>query len=296
MKNKPLYTTSKKSVGKDDRTYLSDDFKRLPKIVDAGNIQPRGRINSYWLTNPPSLSKYASKIPKNLLNDYTNPERVREKFGLRSIEFGNWLNDNDRIEFLVSLADCLHLIKSIYKIKSTNIGKGILSVSLGARGKGGKVSAHYEGGLKVINITKPHVANGSFMHEFAHHVDYYFSSDKYGLPSGGKSRNTSIFEDRLKVPIVKEFESVFEKLYIGDNEFTSFALSMERSSNYLASRVEVWARVSEVYFRIKRKETNNVMYTKTLNRYKHEEKYPSEHLVKKAIPHIDTIYKSYFSK
>ncbi len=292
-----LYTKSSKNIGKDDREFLGEQFNRLTKMIDAGKIVPHGRIQSYWSSKPEvNLKKYTTNVPKEMIDVYTDPEKTCKYFGLRSIEFGNWLNDNERIQFLVGIADCLYLIKRMYSLSSPKkIGKNELSISLGARGRGGKAAAHYEGGNKVINITKPHVTAGAFMHEFAHHVDFSSRIPRYGIPSGGASRSISIFEDRLKAPTpVNWFEKLFEKLYIYNNKFTDFAEQMKQDTDYMASRVEVFARTSEVYFRMKQKGTKNKIFTSSRYNYKHSEGYPTEGYVEKATMELDNIYEMYF--
>jgi hypothetical protein len=48
--------------------------------------------------------------------------------------------------------------------------RGNLSVALGSRGKG-NACAHYEPGLRVVNLTKQY-GDGSLAHEFAHFLDH----------------------------------------------------------------------------------------------------------------------------
>lgn len=91
-------------------------------------------------------------------------------FGLRGVEFGNWMEDaasqvhvNRCAEAFVDLAETLGLRRQDVSLN------GRLALAFGARGSGA-AAAHYEPGKTVINLTKLGGA-GTLAHEWAHALD-----------------------------------------------------------------------------------------------------------------------------
>lgn len=289
---------------------LNDGFTHpdnVIKIVDYGSIAPDGRIADHWKHAKIVFNKSkflhdrkSHTISNDKLSQYVNVEYICKTYGIRGLEFGNWMTEKDRIENIIGLGDCLERIVKTFNIKPFDVGKNILRIALGARGKGGKVAAHYERSYNVINITKPYADYGSFFHEYSHYVDNvlgsHFSNSHYrfSMLSGDNSRDTSISNELLTANFpYNSMEEVFECLYVDSNKPntpTSFATNMIESTSYLASRVEVWARTCEVYFNLKGRPFN-----KMLGKYHHEAiKYPKEELVKLAMPNIDKLFNAYF--
>lgn len=115
------------------------------------------------------------------------PEDYMKTFGFYGVEFGNWIegktrqeNLNRSYDALLDLADALNLPP-----KALSLG-GTLSLRFGSNGHGGRhaPAAHYELGLKAINLTKRNGA-GCLAHEWFHALDNYF---------GGKD-HTEMFSD-----------------------------------------------------------------------------------------------------
>lgn len=108
-------------------------------------------------------------------------DRLMETFGLRGVNFGNWLKGsspkllrerqlhlNHAFDALMDLADLTGLPP---KALSLN---GMLGLAIGAQGNGGGAAAHFVPGVNEINITREHGA-GSLAHEWAHALDHYFA-------------------------------------------------------------------------------------------------------------------------
>lgn len=108
-------------------------------------------------------------------------ERLLETFGLRGVNFGNWLKGsspkllrerqlhlNHAYDALMDLAELTGLPP---KALSLN---GMLGLAIGAQGSGGVNAAHFVPGVNEINITRAHGA-GSLAHEWAHALDHYFA-------------------------------------------------------------------------------------------------------------------------
>ncbi|MBR5432626.1 MAG: hypothetical protein IK119_09670, partial [Bacteroidales bacterium] len=124
------------------------------------------------------------KITRTGMPDYrggknVTPDDILNTFGFRGGEFGNWLNAEERQQFLNYAYDAFMDLANLLGIspKALSLG-GELSIAFGARGKGSTtagshVTAHYEPGRAVINLTKLFGA-GSLAHEWAHALDNYF--------------------------------------------------------------------------------------------------------------------------
>lgn len=120
-------------------------------------------------------------------------EELCERFGLRGVQYGNWMTQKDRQEHLNAAFDGLQDIQAIIGLeepksiglpRKTRDGNGQrrpLALALGARGRGGRAAAHYEPGLHVINMTKTKGA-GSLLHEWTHAVDHFVGAE---LSQGG---------------------------------------------------------------------------------------------------------------
>lgn len=98
------------------------------------------------------------------------PEELMKDFGVRGVEFGNWVNDSSGKYHLQRCAEAFSDLADTLGIEDKDIAlNGRLAIAFGARGKGGAL-AHYEPSRKVINMTK-HGGAGSLAHEWGHAMD-----------------------------------------------------------------------------------------------------------------------------
>ena len=97
------------------------------------------------------------------------PEELATRFGLRAIEFGNWMNADDRQTSINECYSSFCTLAELLQIPTEKIGRGTLAIAFGARGTG-KANAHYEPDRHVINLTRTRGA-GSLAHEWAHSID-----------------------------------------------------------------------------------------------------------------------------
>ena len=135
-------------------------------------------------------------------NDLQNS--IIKTYGLRGFQFGNWVTNEDRINYLISMRLCFIDLQNVLKFKANNLGlSGTLGVALGSRGIA-KASAHFEPHTRVINISRYKRADvmakmysiidsgvtakdftkeylwfntggiGSFAHEYGHFLDNCF--------------------------------------------------------------------------------------------------------------------------
>jgi hypothetical protein len=102
---------------------------------------------------------------------HVTPDEFISTFGIRGVEFGIWLPDDERQQVLDLGWDACHDIAWALGIDPSMVGLGgTLSMAFGARGKG-KAAAHYEAGRRVFNMTRLRGA-GSAMHEYLHGLDH----------------------------------------------------------------------------------------------------------------------------
>ncbi|HCA5182279.1 TPA: hypothetical protein MW242_001884 [Acinetobacter baumannii] len=109
--------------------------------------------------------------------------KLQATFGFKAIEFGEYLNQNDRQEALNYAYDgCFALAKAL-NVDSKTVGfNGMLGLAFGSRGKSAAM-AHYEPANRVINLTK-NSGFGSFGHEWFHAYDHIiFNSISRNNPS-----------------------------------------------------------------------------------------------------------------
>jgi hypothetical protein len=116
---------------------------------------------------------------------HVTESQLAEQFGLRAIEYGNYVTQNERQVMLDEAYDALADIQDVLKITGSAVGiHGRLALALGSRGHG-NAAAHYECGKRVINLTKTR-GPGALGHEWCHAVDHYASlqyRDSYGFSS-----------------------------------------------------------------------------------------------------------------
>lgn len=101
------------------------------------------------------------------------PQDFIDVFGFRGIQFGNYLNNTERQQVMNKAYDAIKDLMEVMGLPDRAMGlNNTLAIAFGARGRGGKASAHYEPKEKVINLTK-YSGAGSLAHEWAHALDHH---------------------------------------------------------------------------------------------------------------------------
>lgn len=229
----------------------------LGKYEDAGQLVKGGRIDQHWNQEGIYVDKKyftGSRFQKEAYWLY-DTEKALEHFGLRSIEYGNWMSQQDRANFLYGSMLSLHHLAALFDVKDKEIGLGgKLSIALGARGKG-FAAGHYEPNpYAVINITKTQ-GIGVLAHEYAHAVDNivsYYTKTAQKYVSGGRTTRIGYNEYYVKKGnwFEQQFEEFFNTLYFQpDGERTDFCKSISLKDEYWKRRTEVFARTFEVYIK-----------------------------------------------
>lgn len=163
--------------------------------IDIATLPTREEATAFLLSEKPQIylqvakanrpteqkNRAAALVVRNSINrprlgtDYAQgrnitPEELATTFGLRAVEFGNWMTADDRQTSINECYSSFRALAEILQIERNQIGRGTLAVAFGARGTG-KANAHYEPTRHVINLTRTRGA-GSLAHEWAHSIDF----------------------------------------------------------------------------------------------------------------------------
>ena len=127
----------------------------------------------------PSIQKVSRINVKNKNATKTTGNDILNNFGFKGGEFGNWVNQVERQEFLNNAHDAFTDLAEALNIDPTSLGQDKnMNIAFGARGRGnlgGQAAvAHFEPGKRVINMTKLKGA-GSLAHEYGHSIDNWLS-------------------------------------------------------------------------------------------------------------------------
>lgn len=108
-----------------------------------------------------------------------------DTFGFKGVEFGNWVAGDERQKVVNLGFDALMDLAAAVGVPPKALSlNGTLSIAFGARGRGGRASAHYEPDRVVVNMTKLTGA-GSLAHEYGHAIDHYLGEIDTPNPYGG---------------------------------------------------------------------------------------------------------------
>jgi hypothetical protein len=218
------------------------------KIEDTNpQISSGGRLDRYWQEHGFDDLYLKVRPGLNMATLFGNMEVIQDVqkiYHIRGLEFGRWLSNEDRHNYLNALNIALSDLQRVLKFKNASIGKGILNIAFGARGSGGAL-AHYEPKSYFINITRydrnPEIEKdqlflqtggmGSLAHEYGHFLDNIMAI-KSGLknktltngssistkPGNGKNLISTVVDQILNMIIwghpsnTKEYTAYYKKL------------------------------------------------------------------------------------
>jgi Large polyvalent protein-associated domain 1 len=161
------------------------------KIEDTviPSVSAGGRLDKHWRKE--GIRNF-SKAGKTRLMVTDDPFTLSKKFGLKGIEFGRWVTNEDRVNFLDVMNRSLVSLAAALKLSNHHIGLSLTTgLAFGARGSGPAL-AHYEPGTGMINLTRYHRDDvteitkptkffesggmASFAHEWGHAIDYFLGT------------------------------------------------------------------------------------------------------------------------
>lgn len=190
-------------------------------------------------------------------------EEFGKTFGFRGVEFGNWVNNNERQQSINEAFDALMDLAGITGVSASALSlSGQLGFAFGARGSG-RANAHYEPDKVVINLTKTRGA-GSLGHEWWHALDNYFSRMRgrklEHITDFPRSRynNSGELDKSVREEIFTGYKGVVDAINKSGLPKRSQVLDSARSKQYWSTIVEMSARSFEGFIIDKLHETNQV--------------------------------------
>ena len=150
-------------------------WESVRRIIEAQSTKPANTDTGRRpLPESPKLPLAMLKRIGPEVAPVDDPRGLMDRYGFTGIEIGKWVGKAEQ-ELQVSwiASSCTDLVRLLgdWVVRLSRAGN--LALSIGGRGKG-KACAHYEPGLKTINLTKDR-SQGSFAHEFAHFIDHQLS-------------------------------------------------------------------------------------------------------------------------
>lgn len=250
------------------------------KIYDtAKNTIPGGRINEYWNGQiKGSFNKYRQPhypFKKNF--DYLEQKDILRNFNLLGFEYGNWVTQEERYNFLICSHISLYDLSAILGFK--NIGFGKVTIAFGARGHSGAL-AHFEPGTNAINLTR---MNGwqSLAHEYGHALDFYFggyieqNKNHYSLSQGASTAYhvplTKYEKSSLRYKMNDLINTINSVEKNGKITYSQSFKNITEAGDYWRRRAEIFARYFEkwIQYKLSKKGIRNYFLAKA----KYESKY-----------------------
>ncbi len=171
-----------------------------------------------------------------------SPESFSALIPFRGVEFGNWLNQEDRVRNLNNCADALCDLAKITGLRPDALTHGgKLGMAFGSRGKS-KAAAHYECQRQVINLTKCAGA-GALAHEWFHSLDnaLMIAEDQpllFAVDCCMKMKNYSLQKAAINLSAA---------IKASDFAKRSRLIDVYRSKKYWGTMTELSARAFEAY-------------------------------------------------
>jgi hypothetical protein len=176
-------------------------------------------------------------------------QEFMETFGFRGVEFGNWVNKEERQDRLNRAYDSFKDLALILGVPDKAMSlNGELGFAFGSRGIKG-ANAHYESGKVVINLTKINGA-GTIAHEWWHAFDNYLSRREGSKLSFVTENGYKGVELNAKI---KELVTYLKNSGVGERSRKADSL---KNSNYFSQTREMTARGFEVFIKESLKERN----------------------------------------
>lgn len=188
-------------------------------------------------------------------------DELMATFSLRGIQFGESLSTKERQRWVNEAFCALHDLARVigFKPRWLGLGRGDdrLALAIGARGHGA-FAAHYEPGLRVINLTRDSGA-GSLAHEWSHALDHYLAQATFAadLPwVSPETMVTGVLDDVragcARPALLQGLDALIaECINREENGFYEAAKRIEElkgaRKRYWTTRSELWARSFESY-------------------------------------------------
>lgn len=343
LSNTTLELIAKKAIKKKPTQEEADERKRIrknKKISDSVkasgttkvpftnkkqdiNAPGNSKLDDYWEKNGiviyGAIKRVAYQLPLKFAQRATDEKYLMEWFGIKGIQYGRWLNQEDRYNYLAGMAVAMYDLQRITGFPAKQMGLNkTLSFAFGARGTGAGI-AHYEPLDKIINLNRyrrtdaQEVKEGkenarrseairlnasisAMAHEYGHAIDYYFGLQvsKTALTRGRET--TSDYIQRQN-PLQQDMENLMAAILLNKdknkpsayyNRLKEYIEDKPKTGDYYLRRNEVFARAFELYVRyqLKVKGYTNKFLTET----KYDRKfYLTDNELRSIIPLFDKL-------
>lgn len=177
---------NKTDLAKEAEIY-SGDYSAPAKFLDPKRINEFSTVTDGTPEKPrarpltrPKLAEINRTLPDRRGGENVTGDDLMSRFGFRGVEFGNWVNSEQRQAAVNNAYDALMDMAEALNIPPKAIGLGgRLGLAFGSRGHGGFAAAHYEPTNEVINLTRDN-GDGTVAHEWMHALDHALQKDKRG--------------------------------------------------------------------------------------------------------------------
>ena len=234
----------------------------MRKITDAGTYSHNGKNVPIAFHGKSDQHNATRKVREGRYVDTNQGSGMEDlyaimaKYNIKGFEFGNWVTQEERAEYVSSLTPTLEHLFSVLGSRNIGINRNV-GVAFGARGSRGAL-AHYEPVLNMINLTR-YKGAGSLAHEYGHALDYNLGSfldqhKDYPALSGGRSIAASLPENtggQLRAYVNQIVDSIrngknFAKMELANKEAAAQGQDPVYSA-YWFRRTEIFARFFEQY-------------------------------------------------
>lgn len=251
------------------------------KIQDTNaKVSAGGRLRDYWIDRGvrQRRSSFVQWDKKDI-----DLKALIEEYKLAGFEFGRYVNNEDRYDFVLGAKEGLSDLA--WMLKSHNIGINYkIGIAFGARGRGGRAAAHYEPAYNMINLTKNR-SSGTMAHEYGHALDftigaYVDQNAKHRALSGGRSMN--------KFPVDNTGGTcrLLMRKLIRDIKTTQSFARLKDASDYWHYNTEVFARYFEQWccWQLREAKHSDAFLTWSWSTYSNSPQYLTESDFKKVLP------------
>lgn len=170
------YWIAKKSKSRGHRSIVASGFAtRDEAVAKAKELAAVNRGGTGQQESPLELGHIVRTGPDHRTpGQNISPQELKDAFGFRGVNFGNWTNQAERQAHVNHAYDSFMDLAGILNVPPKALSlNGLLGIAFGAQGSGA-YAAHFVPGVNEINLTKTQGA-GSLAHEWAHALDHYFS-------------------------------------------------------------------------------------------------------------------------
>jgi hypothetical protein len=214
-----------------------------------------------------------------------------KKYKLAGIEWGNWVQTGERLNYLVLLKQAF---KDLHDLGFKNLGfDNKLGIAIGSRGISNSL-AHFNGTNFVINLNK-NFGDQSLGHEYGHALDSFFGlyidqDPKNAYLSGNGAKRFSENE-MYNVNSIRGFmNNLINKINSDENYWNNINEQTDvLNGEYYTKRAEIFARFFEVY--LSKNTPKNKFLQKSAKYYNDNPKlYVNDALYKKVLPIANQLF------